>query len=143
VCKNIIVTLPVLDIMKRILVCMSIFLGLISVGTSFAADNETSTDSNVSEVLEKLDIIRTNDSNISRRLLSAVPGVDGRVLRQEPAEVASGADGHVLLQTNTTTEPPVQAQVPVSQAPQEEKAACGPTLLIAIAILPLALKREI
>ena len=115
--------------MKRNLVCMVIILGLISVGTSNALDNESTTDAD----LEKLNVTRTDDTNISRRLLSAVPGVDGRIIAQEPAKAVAGVEGGIVAQ-----EP-----APVNPAPkEEEKAACGPTLLIAIALLPLVLKSK-
>jgi hypothetical protein len=104
---------------------------LICVGNSFAEDNETSTDSNISESLEKLNITRTNDSNTTRRLLSAVPGVDGRIIGQDVPSVVA------------TTEPPITLPAATTPPPEpEEKAACGPTLLIALALIPLALKRK-
>ncbi len=108
-----------------------------SVGTSFAEESDTSTESNISADLERLNITRTNNSNFTRRLVSAVPGVDGRILRGPT--IAQDTPSAAI-----TTEPPATTPAATIPVPEPaEKAACGPTLLIGLALLPLALKREI
>ena|GEM_PF-6570422 len=115
-------------------------LGLILSTGSAIAQDEDSTDSNISADLEKLNVTRTNDSNITRHLKGAVSGVDGRVISQEPAKVVAGVEGGIVGQETPaaaiTTEPPITTPEPI------EKPACGPTTLLALAILPLMFRRK-
>lgn len=128
--------------MKRNLVYMAAILGfLICTGNSFAEDDERSLDSNISAELEKFNVTRINDSNITRRLLEAVPGVDGRIIRQEPAKAVPGVEGGIVAQDTPTAT--ITTEPPTTPPPEpEEKAACGPTTMLALAILPLLLKRK-
>ena len=118
--------------MKRNLVYMAAILGfLIFAGNSFDEDDERSLDSNISAELEKFNVTRTNDSTIERRLLEAVPGVDGRIVAQDTPT------------STITTEPPTTRPAATTLPPEpEKKAACGPTALLALAILPILLKRK-
>jgi hypothetical protein len=125
--------------MKRNFIYTAIILGLISVGTAFAADTDMPADSNVSADLEKLNITRTNNTNFTRRLVSAVPGVEGRIIRQEPAGVVAQDTPSAAI----TTEPPITLPAVTKLPPEpEEKPACGPTLLIALTLIPLALRQR-
>lgn len=106
---------------------------LLCAGTAFAAseapaaaleqDNETPQELNGTVLRESSDIVR--------QPLSAVPGVDGRVIGQDTPSIVA------------TTEPPATAPTVTTPLPEpKEKAACGPTTLLALAILPLILKRK-
>jgi len=81
--------------------------------------------------------LTTNTSGMERRLLGAVPGVDGRIINQEPAGVVAG------VEVPETTMSPIKTPAPTTPPPEPpQKAACGPTTLLALAVLPLMLKRK-
>lgn len=111
----------------------------LSTAIVYAQENDTEEPS-ISEQLEKFNVTRTNNSNFTRRLVGAVPGVEGRIIGQEPAGVVAGVEGGIVAQdtpsATITTEPP-------TNPPPEpgEKAACGPTALLAFALIPPILKR--
>ena len=112
-----------------LLVYSALFGLFISCGVAIVQD-EDSREIGVSEDLEKLNITRTNDSIIERRLSRAVPGIDGRIINPEPPSIV-------------TTEPPLQTPAPATPAPSpEEKGVCGPTALAFIALAPLIYKRK-
>lgn len=104
--------------MKRNLFILAFVLGLFILTADVFAEN--------------LSLLNTsNDSTIERRLTRAVPGVDGRVVGQDTPSAA------------ITTEPPTTTPAATTLPPEPvEKAACGPTALLALAILPLLLKRK-
>lgn len=79
-----------------------------------------------------LSLLNTSgDSGIVRQPLGAVPGVDGRIIKQNVTSVA-------------TTKPPTLEPVLTSPPPEtEEKGICGPTSLTVLALIPLILKRKL